>query len=137
MADLTITPASVLWTSGAKLSGTAGATITAGQACYYDSAAGTYKLAQCDGTAAEADAKGIALHGATAGQPLSLAGDGAVINIGATTVKTTAYLVSATAGGIAPTADIVTATHRLCDLGYATGTAGEFVVRIKNRLTQV
>src|SRR5687767_15673944 len=102
MADLTVTAASVLLTSGNKYSGTAGATITAGQTVYLDSVTNTLKLAQCDGTAAEAACVGIALHASLTGQPLEYAGHGAVINIGATTAKTTTYLVGAAAGGVAP-----------------------------------
>jgi hypothetical protein len=107
MADLTVTAASVLLTSGSVESGTAGAAITAGQALYKDSTDSySLKLAQADGTAAEADAVGIALHAAGDGQPIAYARTGAVINIGATTAKTTTYVVSATAGGVAPQADL-------------------------------
>jgi hypothetical protein len=132
MADLTVTAASVLWTSGTKTPGVAGATVTAGQPVYLDSVTTTLKLAQCDGTAAEADAVGIALHAAGTGQPLVYAAQGAVINIGATTAKTTTYMVSATAGGVAPQADIITGGFRIVRLGYATATDGSFVVDIKN-----
>jgi fibrillarin-like rRNA methylase len=54
-----------------------------------------------------------------------------VINIGATTAKTTSYVVSATAGGVAPQADLVS-TNKIVYLGYATGTTGAFVVKINN-----
>ena len=131
MADLTVTAANVLFTSGSQITRNAGASITAGQAVYFDSSASTLKLAQCDGTAAEADAVGIALHAAGTGQPLTYAAQGSVINIGATTAKTTTYMVSATAGGVAPQADLVS-TNRIVRLGYATATDGSFVVDIKN-----
>lgn len=131
MADLTITAGSVLFTSGTYQTRTAGAAITAGQAVYYDSSTDRLKLAQCDGTAAEVDAVGIALHGAASGQPLSYAGQGAVINIGATTAKGVEYVVSAAAGGVAPLGDLVS-TNKYTRLGYATGTTGAFVVDIKN-----
>ena len=131
MADLSITAANVLWTSGTKVTGVAGATITAGQPLYLDSTVNTLKLAQSDGTAAEADAVGIALHAAGSGQPVTYAGHGTTLNIGATTAKTTTYMVSATAGGIAPQADLVS-TNKIVRLGYATATTGEFVVDIKN-----
>lgn len=138
MADLTITAASVIFVSGNKDIGVAGAAITAGQALYLDSATNTLKLAQCDGTAAEADCVGIALNAAGIGQTVVFAKNDAVINIGATTVKTTTYLVSAAAGGIAPTADIVTSTHRICVVGYATSTDGtNFKVKINNRLVVI
>lgn len=133
MADLTITAANVLkvGTLGIK-TGIAGATITAGQAVYLDSATGTLKLAQCDGTAAEADVVGVALHGATANQPLTYAGDGATINIGGTTSKATTYMVSAAAGGVAPQADLVS-TNRIAQIGYATDAVGGFTLQIRNR----
>jgi hypothetical protein len=131
MADLTVTAASVLWTSGTKQTGVAGATVTAGQAVYLDSTTSTLKLAQSDGTAAEADAVGVALHAAGSGQPLVYASQGAIINIGATTTKATTYVVSATAGGVAPQADLIS-TNKIVRLGYATDAAGVFVVDIRN-----
>jgi hypothetical protein len=132
MADLTVTAASVLFTSGSKISSyNAGAAVTAGQAVYLDSTTSTLKLAQADGTAAEADAVGIALHAAGTGQPLSYAATGSVINIGATTAKTTTYVVSATAGGIAPQADLIS-TQRIVRLGHATATDGSLIVDIRN-----
>jgi hypothetical protein len=132
MADLTVTPGNVLFTSGTKITGTAGAAITAGQAVYEDStASNALKLAQADGTAAEVAAVGIALHAAGSGQPLVYAGQGSVINIGATTSTATTYVVSATAGGVAPQADLVS-TNKITRLGYATGAGGVFVVDIKN-----
>jgi hypothetical protein len=130
MADLSVTAGSVLHTSGTKTTGVAGAAITAGQALYLDSATNTLKLAQADGTAAEAAVVGIALHAAGIGQPITYAANGSVMNIGATTAKTTTYLVSAAAGGIAPQADI-TSGQRITRVGYATATDGSFVVDIK------
>lgn len=131
MADLTVTAASVLFTSGTKITGVAGASITAGQCVYVDTA-NLVKLAQCDGTAAEADAVGIALNAAGTGQTVAYATSGSIINIGATTAKTTTYLVAETAGGVAPQADISTSTRKITRLGYATATDGTFVVDIKN-----
>jgi hypothetical protein len=131
MADLSITAANVLFTSGTKVTGVAGAAITAGQSLYLDSATSTLKLAQSDGTAAEVDLVGVALHAAGSGQPVTYAGTGSTINIGATTSKATTYVVSATAGGIAPQADLVS-TNRICRVGYATATDGTFVVDIRN-----
>lgn len=133
MADLSVTAGSVLFSSGQRVSDyNAGASVTAGQCVYLDSSTSTLKLAQADGTAAEAAAVGIALHAAGSGQPLSYAATGSTINIGATTAKTTTYLVSGTAGGVAPQADISTSGWRVCRLGYATDTTGTFVVDVKN-----
>lgn len=131
MADLTITPASVL-SASKKSSGMAGAAIAAGQCLYLDSTTSTLKLAQSDGTAAEVAAVGIALNAAASGQPVMYAPDGATMNIGATTSKATTYCVATTAGGIAPQADL-TSGHRICQLGYATATDGSFTVQIRDR----
>jgi hypothetical protein len=131
MADLSITAANVLYASGEKSAGTAGASVTAGQALYLDSATGTLKLAQCDGTAAEADVKGIALNSAGTGQPVVYAVNGSAINIGATTSKATVYVLSATAGGVAPLADLASG-NKIVHLGYATATDGSFVVKLTN-----
>lgn len=132
MADLTITAASVLKTSGNVLSGTAGETITAGQSVYLKAADSRIWKAQADGTAAEAAAVGVALHASLAGQPIQYVGDGAVINIGGTTAKLTTYCVSAAAGGVAPIADLTSGQY-ITELGYATATDGSFVVRVKAR----
>jgi hypothetical protein len=130
MADLTVTPGSVLFTSGTKVTGTAGAAVTAGQAVYSDSTTSTLKLAQADGTAAEAAVVGVALHAAGSGQPLVYAAQGSLINIGATTSTATTYVASATAGGVAPQADLVS-TNKITRIGYATAADGSFVVDIK------
>jgi hypothetical protein len=138
MADLTITAASVLWTSGSKEVGVAGAAITAGQPLYIDTANNNVlKLAQCDGTALEATVAGVALHAAGTGQPISYATPGSIINIGATTAKGMHYFASNTAGAVAPLADIATSTWYFSRIGYATTTAGVFVVDIKNTGVQV
>lgn len=129
MADLTLTAANVLRTAADTTTGIAGETITAGQAVYLKSSDSRYWKAQCDGTAAEADVKGIALHAALAGQPLTIATAG-TMNIGGTTAKV-AYYLSATAGGVAPVADLVSGNY-IVHLGYATATDGSFVVRITN-----
>jgi predicted transcriptional regulator len=131
MADLTVTAGSVLFTSGTKVSSyNAGEAITAGMCVYLKSSDSELYKAQADGTSAEATAVGIALHAAGDGQPLSYAATGSTINIGATTAKVH-YLVSATAGGVAPIADITTSGHYITRLGYATAADGTFVVDIK------
>ena len=112
MADLSVTAANVARVSGNVRHGTAGATITAGQVVYLDTAAGTWKLAVCDGTGAAtavtsgSGGVGIALHGAASGQPLTIQYDG-VINPGGTVTVGVIYVASAAAaGGIAPSADL-------------------------------
>ena len=109
MADLNVaTPANVAAASGAVIRAvTAGATITQGQVVYQDSTdSNKYKLAQCDTTAAEAAAVGIALNAASDGQPLRIITSGG-IDPDATVVVGEVYMVSATAGGIAPIIDLV------------------------------
>ena len=123
MADLSITAASVIAGSGAKkVTGTAGASITAGQVVYYDSAAGTYKLADTDSaTAAARSPAGIALHAAGAGQPLTVQTAGP-ITIGATVAVGDVYYLSGTAGGLAPFADVAAGDYP-CIIGICTSTS--------------
>lgn len=118
MADITITPANVVAGSNASIrnDGYARETITAGMAVYYDSATSGWKKALANGTAAQSGngvAFGIALNGASSGQPLSVdTGDSAGISIGGTTVVGTIYVVSAAAaGGICPWADLASTNY--------------------------
>lgn len=109
MADLTITAASVLKGSGAATTkGVAGATVTAGQVVYKEASSGKYKLADADNATAEIrQPDGIALNGASDGQPLEVL-TGGDITIGATVTAGTAYYLSPNPGGIAPLADVLT-----------------------------
>lgn len=105
MVDLSITAASVVPGSNATVEkGTAGATITAGQAVYKDGTTSKFKLADANGSGTRS-VYGIALNGASDGQPLAVvrAGD---VTIGATLTAGVAYYLSENAGGIAPIADI-------------------------------
>lgn len=130
MADLTVTAANVIaGTDAIKGTGIAGETITAGQGVYLKSADGRIWKAKSSGTLEEATLAGIALHAALAGQPIQYSAGGS-LNIGATTAKTTAYVVSATSGGICPQADLVS-TNKITYAGYATDVAGTFVIMNK------
>lgn len=107
MADLSITAASVIAGSGSrKVGGTAGATITAGKVVYLDTTDSKYKLADADGASALRSPAGIALNGASDGQPLSVLTEGP-ITIGATMTAGVTYYLSPNPGGIAPIADIL------------------------------
>ncbi len=123
MADVVITAANCKKTSTTQLDKTyvAGETLTAGQACYLKSSDGKIWKAQCDGTDEEATLKGIALNAAGADQPVVLATGGSV-TIGGTVVTGTIYVIAATAGGIAPWADLVS-TNKVRVIGYATSAA--------------
>lgn len=122
MTDLSITAASVVSGSAARRSlGTAGATITAGKAVYLDPDDNKYRLADCDSlTAAVRSPAGIALNGASDGQPLVVHEDG-LITIGATMTAGIAYYLSPTAGGICPVADVLSGDHTVI-IGMATST---------------
>ena len=118
MADLTITAANVVAAANAvRESGTAGATITAGQLVYLDTTDMKYKLADNNGAAALRVPNGIALNGAANNQPLVIqkAGD---ITIGATMTAGVAYYLSDTPGGICPVADIASGEYP-CIIGIA------------------
>ena len=112
MVDIVITAASVqpgTDAEGAQFeAGIAGASITAGQPVYLDSTTNTYKLADNNDTSAALSVvRGIALHAAATGQPLKIQTRGP-ITIGATVASGSVYVLSATAGGIAPVADLAT-----------------------------
>lgn len=108
MADITVTAGSVIAaTGGGTIAVTAGETITAGELVYKDTSdSNKYKKAIVT-TAATATLAGIALNGASDGQPLTVQTSGNV-NPGATVIVGEIYIVSNTAGGIAPEADGVT-----------------------------
>jgi hypothetical protein len=110
MADLSVTASGVLKGSSASVSsGTAGATITAGQTVYLDAATSTYKLADANSSAAASTVVGIALCGASSGQPFYFVTEDDDFTPGATLSMTApVYVLSATAGGIAPVADLTT-----------------------------
>jgi hypothetical protein len=105
MSDLTITATAILAGTDADFfQGLAGETITAGQSVYLDSLTNRVRLADANASLATAAAIGISLHGATAGQPIRVQTGGS-ITLGVGTLALI-YVVSATAGGIAPSADI-------------------------------
>jgi hypothetical protein len=113
MPDLVLVPAEVLpGTGAAYVNGTAGVAVLAGQVCYLDAATKSFKLADAGDTAATATVRGIALHGATAGQPLALQSGGDItLGAGAAMVVGGLYVLSSTPGGIAPVAELIAAMH--------------------------
>ena len=129
MADLTITAANVVPSSAVAAkppiftTGTAGETITAGQPVYIKSSDGLLWKADANASSATAAAVGIALHGATAGQPLAYQTSGALA-FGAILTAGAYYVVSDTAGGIMPTADLSALDYStLLMYGYSTSIA--------------
>ncbi len=121
--DLTITAANVLpGPRAVKIQGVAGATLTAGQQVYYDAAAGTYKLADADASATTAVVVGLAANGAASGQPITIITEDDDLTVGATlSTSAPVYVLSATAGGIAPVADLTTG-WRACPVMVAKST---------------
>lgn len=119
MADVSVTAASVVKTSTTTiLEGTAGATITAGQPLYKDSA-DSYKLKLADADVlASSVCVGLSLHGASSGQPLKYATRGDVTFNSAFTVGQV-YVASVNAGGIAPYSDLASGDY-VSILGVAT-----------------
>jgi hypothetical protein len=107
MADLTITAANVVKGTGSTTETLiSGATITAGQTIYKDASdSNKAKLYDADGAAALRSFYGIALNGASSGQPVTVL-TGGPITIGATVAVGVAYYGSDTPGGICPFADL-------------------------------
>jgi hypothetical protein len=122
MADISITAANVVPGSDAvRESGTAGATITAGQLVYLDTSDMKFKLADANGAAALRVPNGIALNGASNGQPLSVQ-KGGDITIGGTMTAGIPYFLSDTPGGLCPLPDIGTGEYS-CIVGIAKSTS--------------
>ena len=97
--------------------GIAGATITAGQVLYADTAdAEKLKIADANSaTAAVRAVKGIALHGASAGQPLAYAITGARVRLttgSAVGAFNATVILSTNAGNMAPHSDDASGTYK-------------------------
>lgn len=108
--DLTITPASVLASSSATFEdGIAGATLTRGMLVYSDSTdSGKWKPADANVIAAKG-VRGMAYGDAASGQFIRVIIKDPALTVGATlSLSAPIYVLSATAGGIAPVADLTT-----------------------------
>ncbi len=106
-ADLSVTAANFQPGTGAKFhTGIAGATITAGQLVAISSSTGRFVLADASDSVL-CNVIGIASHAAINGQPLAVCYYADDMTLGATmSTATMVYVLSATAGGIAPVADL-------------------------------
>ncbi len=132
MADLTITAASVVKSTGARIeNGILGATVTAGEVVYKDTTdSNKFKLCDVDdATALIRTPYGIALNGGADGQPVQVQ-TGGLLTIGATVVVGTVYCGSDTPGGIMPVADLTSGDY-VATLGIAT-TAAILDIQIHN-----
>lgn len=114
--DVSITAANVVPSASADIrSTTAGATITAGQLIYLDSAdldtkdRPKAKLSDANGASALRVADGIAVNNASAGQTINYVVSDTALVITASGLTTNNILIlSATPGGVAPSADLTT-----------------------------
>jgi hypothetical protein len=108
MADLSITAANVKLVSGPTEAMKSGATLTAAQAVYQEAATKKAKLADNDSATAEVRAiYGLTLNAALADQPINVAKNGAVVDLGAILTAGVDYYLSGTPGGICVRADVV------------------------------
>lgn len=104
--DATITASQVTWVRGVRpRTVRGGAAITAGQVVYKNTATNEHELADAD-TDTASEVAGIAISDGQDGRDMLIAPPGAVLNVGFTTVAGTIYVLSTTAGGIAPEADL-------------------------------
>lgn len=109
MADISITAASVRHISGPTGTLVAGAALVAGEVVFKEAVTGLAKKADNDSaTAGVRSVFGMALNGAAADQPVSLALNGAVVDVGAVLIAGVDYYLSGTPGGVAPRADVTT-----------------------------
>lgn len=110
MTDLVITAASLLPGSDAVVqNGAAGEAVGQGKAVYFDSTLQQWLLADANhATAAKRRPTGIALNATTAAAQKLAVQTGGTITIGAALTAGARYYCSATAGGIAPEADLAT-----------------------------
>lgn len=127
MSDISITAASVVASASAKIhSGIFGETITAGQTLYKSSVDNRLYKADANASIATADCVGIALNSGAAGQPGRYTDDDPDFTPGGTLSLSVAadsgvYVLSGTAGGIAPMDDLAAGMYPVV-LGVAKST---------------
>lgn len=89
-----------------------GATISAGQSIYLDSADNKWKLADCNaGSAAVAACAGVAITPGIADGHGIIATGGSIILVGTTMAVGTSYAVGQTAGSLVPESDLTTSDY--------------------------
>ncbi len=120
MADVTVTAANVVAGNVTLSKGTAGETITAGQVLYKKASDSKYYLADADAGSAESTVVGIAVTGAILDETVHFQTSG-TIDIGGTVTKGLIYVLSGTAGGVAPSADLASGDYTSI-LGVASST---------------
>jgi len=129
MADVTITPASFVASASAKkVTGTAGDAIAIGKMVYLDSTTNLWELADANVAACATAALGIAAtESAASGQDITVVTEDIDLTPGGTLSLSAAaddgvYVLSATAGGIAPVGDLASTMYPIV-LGVAKSTS--------------
>jgi hypothetical protein len=124
MADISITGTAVKLVGGPTEDIIAGAAVAGGQLVYKEAATNKAKLSDNDSATAEVRAiRGMALHAAAADQPVRIAKNTAVVDVGAAVLTAGVdYYLSGTAGGLCPVAD-VTSGHDPIRAGMAQTTS--------------
>jgi hypothetical protein len=111
-ADYSVTATSVVPSTASTLSrGTAGATITAGQAVAIDVDHSVKLFDANSGTAALRVFAGIACNGASSGQPVNFCSSDPSFTPGFTVAAGAIVIGSATAGALCPAADLATGSY--------------------------
>lgn len=122
MADLTITAANVALAGNTTGAGPTvvqyGEAVTQGEPLYLDTSDGKYYLADADLSATASEATKLAMTPGGADDFGIVAGAGMEVDLGATLVVGETYVVSATAGGIAPIGDLTSGDYT-CIIGTA------------------
>lgn len=123
MADLTVTAANVaMGGADARVRPVqVGEAVSQGEPVYFDVSTDKWYLAEAGGVVAKSVARGIVLTPAAADGQSVIVTEG-LVNIGATLSVGEVYVVSATAGGIAPIGDLTTGDF-VTVLGVATSTS--------------
>lgn len=136
MADITVTAADVGLADTGVVTQTVqvAVAVTQGQVGYLDTTESKYRLADADLSSAAASAAGIFLTPAAIDGYAVIATSGPV-DVGATLTVGETYVVSGTAGGIAPIADLATGDY-VTILGIATA-AGKLQLDISASGAQV
>lgn len=135
-ADVSVTAANVRVSADAVIvKGTFGETVTAGQVLYIAPADGRYYLADCNASGKTVIA-GIAVNGGAAGQPALVCIEDPNFTPGFTlSTVTPVYVASATAGGIAPSADVASGWFTTVLMTAKSTTVAAFSVRGHNANT--
>ena len=116
MASLTVTASQVLLVSGSGIDVVWDNTVTQGMSVRYAPTTGFWGPAQSDNGTTDSGiyGLGIALTGGSSGQTGKVAGPGCIVKLGAGAAPAAGvvFVCGATAGDIAPTADVGSAAYR-------------------------